>query len=172
MSGSSRMRIFIEHPLNTFYMLAHNTTAQRATNWSGAEAILVGTLMLGVLLKMYRCPGASALFVLSALLLFLLYAVLNGRLLGTPTRKDQVPWLSVLTGSALAATVAGQTCLIMHWPLAQPILIAAAVGCLAVCMIGLTRLRSSGPLQFYRSAILLRASVWGAMAFTLAVLFR
>lgn len=138
---------------------------------SRSEELLVGLMIAGVLFKMFRWPFASVLFVIAAASLLVLYLLLPKSVFKPSGTEVGLPWLSALAGMACAVPLAGTTCLIMHWPHAKHLLIAAVVVCALVAGLTWSRVPATGGPYFYRSAILLRATAWGALAFVLAVLF-
>jgi hypothetical protein len=80
------------------------------------ERILLIGIGLGLVLKVLDLPLASVLLILAMSTLSTIYLLLGWFLFPTPTSKDQIPALSVLSGVVLSIAAIGILFKIQVWP--------------------------------------------------------
>jgi hypothetical protein len=141
------------------------------TEMRTSELAFTVAVMLGCFFRIQHWIGAGFLILFGGSLLALFYFPFGYRTLPAPKRTDQLLWFSLLGGMALCTVVFGLVAYLLRWPLHDTVLMAGALGCGLVLLIGLV-LRFKHPrLDIYLDGMLLRCFVLGALAFTLLNLF-
>lgn len=135
------------------------------------ELLLAAGVMLGILFKLLYWMGGNMLIVFCGCALALYYFPFGYRTLPSPTRRDQIPWLSLSTGAALFAALVGLVGHMHFWPGSHILLVGGAIACaLMLPAAALMRPRHRN-LDVYLDGLMLRCLAMGALALATLVLF-
>ena len=135
------------------------------------ELVLIVLVILGCMFKIMHWPGAGVLYVTGGCGLALFYFPFGFRTLAAPKPTDQILGMTVFGGVALSIALSGLIAFMQRWPHSAVLMLAGAIACAVVLMVGLVLRYRHPRLDIYLDGLLVRCLVLGALAFALGELF-
>jgi len=136
------------------------------------ELVCIATVITACAFKIMHWPGAAVLIIVGGCSLALFYFPFCYRTLPAPKQTDQLLWLTLMAGKALALVMIGMVFFIQHWPYGGFFLLAGTIACGAVALVAARVRYKHQRLDMYCDGLLARCVILGLLAWFIWATFQ